>query len=67
MNLYYLHVESEPGVRSSARTWLVFADSLFGAIASVPNECSVKAIEVQVGSAIDPRCVIETMSGPLSH
>lgn len=67
MNLYYLHVESEPGVRSSLRTWLVLADSVSGAISAVPDDFSVKAIEVQVGNAVDPRRVIEAMSGPLSH
>jgi hypothetical protein len=67
MKLYYLHVEIEPGVKSKSRTLFVLADSLFGAISAVPDGVSVKAVEVQVGNAVEPRCVIKAVSGPVVH
>jgi hypothetical protein len=67
MNLYYLHVEIEPGVKSKSRTLFVLADSLFGAISALPDGFFVKAVEVQVGNAVEPRRVIKAVSGTVVH
>lgn len=67
MNLYCLHVEIEPGVKSKSRTLFVLADSLFGAISALPDGFFVKAVEVQVGNAVEPRRVIKAVSGPVVH
>jgi len=67
MNLYYLRVEIGPGVKSKSQTLFVLADSLLGAISAVPDGFSVKAIEVQVGNAGEPRRVIKAISGPGVH
>jgi hypothetical protein len=67
MNLFHLHVEKEPGATSRTRTWLVIADSLFEAISVVPEGFSVKAVEVQVGTAVDPRRVIKSTGASIVH
>jgi hypothetical protein len=67
MNLYYLHVEIEHGAKSKSRILFVLADSLVGAISAVPDGCSVKAVEVQAGNAVEPRRVIKAVSGPVVH
>lgn len=67
MTLYHLRVESEQGARSSSRTWLVLADSLFEAISVVPDGFSVTAIDVQTGTVVDPRRAIKAISEPVVH
>jgi hypothetical protein len=67
MNLFHLHVEGEQGATSRSRTWLVIADSLFEAISVVPDGFSVKAVEVQVGGAVDPRRVIKSIGVPVVY
>jgi hypothetical protein len=67
MNLFHLHVEKEQGARSRSRTWLVVADSLFEAISIVPEGFSVKAVEVQLGAAVDPPRVIKSTPTPVVH
>lgn len=67
MNLFHLHVEKEQGVMPRPQTWLVVADSLFEAMSVVPDGVAVKAVEVQVGAAVDPRRVIRPVAAPLTH
>ena len=67
MNLFHLHVEKKQGARSRSRTWLVVADSLFEAMTVVPEGFSVKAVEVQVGAAVDPPRVIKSIPAPVVH
>lgn len=67
MKLYYLHVENEPGVRSSLTTWLVLADSLLEAVSIVPENVALKAIVVQSGNAVDTRRVLMPMNRPAAH
>lgn len=67
MNLFHLHVEQEQGVVSNSRTWLVVADSLFEAISVVPDGFAVKAVEVQVGTAVDPPRAIRSADVPVTH
>lgn len=67
MNVFHLHVEKEQGATSRSRTWLVIADSLFEAISIVPEGFSVRAVEVQVGTAVVPRRVIKSRCLPVVH
>ena len=67
MNLFHLHVEKEHEAASRSRTLLVIADSLFEAISVVPEGFCVKAGEVQVATAVDPRRVIEPVGAPFIH
>lgn len=67
MNLFHLHVEKDRGTRSSAQTWLVVAESLLEAISVVPEGFSVKAVEVQLGTAGDPCLVVKSLAAPVLH
>ncbi len=67
MNLFHLHVEKEQGATSRSRTWLVVADSLFEAMSVIPEGFSVKAVEVQVGNAVDPRRFIKSSGTLVVH
>lgn len=67
MNLFRLHAEIEQGATCGHRTWLVIAGSLFEAMSFVPEEFSVKAIEVQVGAARGPLRVVASSGAPIIH
>ena len=67
MTLFHLHVEAEPGTIPRARTWIVAAGSLFEALSIVPEGISVKSVEVQAGTAVDPRRVIKMGPPALPH
>lgn len=67
MNLFHLHVEQEQGAVSRPRTWLVVADSLFEAISVVPDGFAVKAVEVQVGTAVDPPLAVGSLDVSVMH
>lgn len=67
MKLFHLHVEKEQEGMPRSRTWLVVADSLFEAMSVVPDGFAVKAVEVQVGTAVDPRRVIRSIAAPVMH
>lgn len=67
MNLFHLHAEKEQGGTGGPRTWLVIAESLFEAIAFVPEDFSVNAVEVRAGAVSGPRRVIGWRSSPSTH
>ena len=67
MNLFHLHVEKEQGTMPRPQTWLVVADSLFDAMSVVPDDIAVRAVEVQVGAAVDPRRVIRRVAALVVH
>lgn len=59
MTLFHLHVEAEHGSIPRSRTWIVLAGSLFEALSLVPDGVSVKSVEVQRGTVVDPRRLIK--------
>ncbi len=67
MNLFHLDAEIEQGATCGRWTWLVVADSLFEAMSFVPEGFSVKAIEVQVGTARGPLRVVASSGAPTIH
>lgn len=58
MNLFHVHAEKERGEPRGPQTWLVIADSLLEAMSFIPEDFSVKAVEVGVGAAAGPRRAI---------
>lgn len=64
MHLFHLnaeHAQDEPG---SMRTWLVVADSLFGAMILVPDGDIVRAARVELGAASGPERLIGCVEPP---
>lgn len=58
--MHLIHVETvkDENQLSSARTWLVIADSLFEAMSLIPNDYRPKAAEVRPGAVSGPSRVI---------
>lgn len=48
-------------------TWRVAADSMFEAMSVVPDRFAVKAVEVQVGTAVDPSRMNGSIAAPVMH
>lgn len=67
MNLFHLHAEKEQGETLRPTTWLVIAGSLFEAMSSVPEDYSVKAVDVGVGTVAGPGRVIGWIAKPTVH
>ena len=51
MSLFYLYADSEQSKTPGRTIWLVIADCLFSAMLLVPEDFSVKAVEVRMGRA----------------
>lgn len=68
MNLFRrLHVENEQKTLPHSRSRLVFADNLFEAMSVAPDGFAVTSVEVQVGTAVDPRRLIRPVRAPGVH
>ena len=51
MSLFYLYADSQHCKTSGRTIWIVIADCLFSAMLLVPEDFSVKAVEVRMGRA----------------
>lgn len=67
MNLFHLHVQKEQGAVPHSSMWRVVADNMFEAMSVVPDGFAVKAVWVQLGTAVDPSRVIRSIAAPVMH
>lgn len=67
MSLFYLYADSEHSKTPGRTIWLVIADCLFSAMLLVPEDFSVKAVEVRMGRATERRRVISSIGPNTIH
>ncbi len=67
MNFFHVHAEKEPGEARARRTWFVIAGSLLEAMSLIPEDFSVTAVEVQMGTVAGPGRVIGSMGAATVH
>jgi hypothetical protein len=67
MSLFYLYVDSEHSKTPGSTIWLVIADCLFSAMLLVPEEFSVKVVEVRMGRAAGRERLISSKGATTIH
>lgn len=67
MNLFHVHADREQGETTGPQIWLVAADSLFEAMCLVPEDVSVKSVEVQIGVVAGPGRLIGSPAARSVH
>ena len=67
MNIFHLSVEDKRLPEPRVQQMLVIAASLFEAVSVVPEDFSVKAIRVQIGTAVDASLMSKMIDTRVLH